>query len=298
MKVLIYGWRGWIGQQVIPILISNNHTVILGQTRVEDKKVVEAEIVQTNPTHIMCFIGRTHGTIDGKTYSTIDYLEQKGKIKENVRDNLFSPMVLAILCVKYDIHLTYAGTGCLFSYDTDHLVGQESNGFTEQDRPNFFGSAYSVVKGYTDELMHLFESHVLNVRIRMPITSCSSDRNFITKITKYARVCSISNSMSVLPELLPYMVDMANKKITGTVNLVNPGLISHNEILTMYKEIVDSSFTWQNFTLEEQSLILAAERSNNYLDTTKLESLYPVTPIKEAVRRVLMEVARKKIQLK
>ena len=56
-------------------------------------------------------------------------------------------MVLAILCVKYDIHLSCAGTGCIFGYDADHPVGQEVNGFTEQDRPNFFGSAYSVSIG-------------------------------------------------------------------------------------------------------------------------------------------------------
>ena len=42
----------------------------------------------------------------------------------------------------------------------------------------------------------------------------------------------------------------------GTINLTNPGLISHNEILQMYKEIVDPSFTWENFTYEEQMEIL------------------------------------------
>ena len=33
-------------------------------------------------------------------------------------------------------------------------------------------------------------------------------------------------------------IDMSCKKVTGTVNLTNPGLVSHNEILEMYKEIV------------------------------------------------------------
>ena len=37
--------------------------------------------------------------------------------------------------------------------------------------------------------------------------------------------------MSVLPELLPIMLDMVEKKVTGTYNFVNPGLISHNQIL-------------------------------------------------------------------
>jgi 3,5-epimerase/4-reductase len=96
--------------------------------------------------------------------------------------------------------------------------------------------------------------------------------------------------MTVLPELLPVMIDMCSKKITGTVNLTNPGLISHNEILEMYKEIVDNDFTWENFDIEEQRKILASERSNNYLDTTRLESIYKVKHIKDSVREILYKM--------
>ena len=81
---------------------------------------------------------------------------------------------------------------------------------------------------------------------------------------------------------------MIKKRTTGTVNLTNPGLISHNEILEMYRELVDPNFTWKNFSLEEQSEILDSARSNNYLDTTKLEQLYPeVMNIKESIRKCL-----------
>ena len=80
------------------------------------------------------------------------------------------------------------------------------------------------------------------------------------------------------------------KNVTGTVNLTNPGLISHNEILEMYKEIVDKEFTWDNFSIEEQRQILASERSNNFLDTSRLESLYEVKNIKESVRCVLYKM--------
>jgi len=75
------------------------------------------------------------------------------------------------------------------------------------------------------------------------------------------------------------------------MNLTNPGLISHNEILQLYKELVDPQFTWKNFSIEEQAQILAAGRSNNFMDTTRLESLYPtVTPIKTAVKIALSKM--------
>jgi 3,5-epimerase/4-reductase len=288
MKVLLYGKDGWIGNQVYNLLNLSNHEVIIGKCRAESTFELEQEILSVKPTNIISLIGRTHGNINNKVYSTIDYLEQPGKLKENVRDNLYSPITLAILAQKNNIHYTYLGTGCIFKFDDpEYPFGKEENGFTEQSVPNFFDSSYSIVKGYTDRLMHLFEDNVLNIRIRMPITGDYNKRNFITKIVTYDRICSVPNSMTVLPELLPILIDMADKKVTGTVNLTNPGLISHNEILEMYKEIVDPNFTWTNFTVEEQAKILDSGRSNNFLDTTRLQSMYNIKNIKDSVRDML-----------
>ena len=295
MKFLVYGTKGWIGNKVYNYLKENNYEVESGNSRVENVKELEKEILEKKPTHIISLIGRTHGTYEGQYIGTIDYLEKPGKVFENVRDNLFSPMVLSLLSKKLNFHFTYLGTGCIFQFDESHPFGEEKNGFTEESLPNFFGSSYSIVKGFTDQLMHLTEDNVLNVRIRMPITDEFNKRNFITKITTYEKVCSVPNSMTVLNELIPLMVDMAMKFTTGTVNLTNPGLISHNEILEMYKEIVDPDFSYKNFTIEEQNEILASGRSNNFLETTRLESLYPnVKNIKTSVREILIQMKKNK----
>ena len=47
--------------------------------------------------------------------------------------------------------------------------------------------------------------------------------------------------------------------MTGIYNFCNPGAVSHNEILDMYKDIVDPSFSYENFTIEEQNKILEAK---------------------------------------
>jgi dTDP-4-dehydrorhamnose reductase len=287
-KFILYGHKGWIGQQVINLLDKGEYSYVLGNNRADNIDLIKKELLDNNVTHVISLIGRTHGVIENKEYPTIDYLEQKGKLYENIRDNLYSPIILAMVSKELGIHFTYMGTGCIFEYDNEHPFGKEESGFTEDSLPNFFGSSYSIVKGFTDRLMHLYSDNVLNVRIRMPITNNTNSRNFITKITTYKKVCSVPNSMSVLPELLPIMIDMIDKKVTGTINLCNPGLITHNEILEMYKEYVNPDFTWENFTLEEQSQILAAGRSNNFMETNKLQSLYPqVKDIKESVRDVL-----------
>ena len=215
MKILVYGSNGWIGKQFSEVLQANSAdaTHVKGVARCDDYDGLLREIEAHNPTHIVSFIGRTHGNIGDKQYTTIDYLEQDGKLFENVRDNLFSPFLLATISKNKNIHYTYLGTGCIFTYDDSHPIS-EANGFTESSKPNFFGSSYSTVKGFTDKIMHLYEDSVLNLRIRMPITGEKNGRNFITKITTYDKICSIPNSMSVLPDLLPIMMDMIkNNKI-------------------------------------------------------------------------------------
>ena len=295
MKFLIFGHKGWIGSMVINLLNKQKISFVCASSRADDKIAVEEEIIKHLPTHIMSFIGRTHGTTeDGTKYPTIDYLEQKGKLKENIRDNIFAPMVLGLLCKKYNIHFTYLGTGCIFDYDTSHLFGNEQTGFNENDIPNYFNSSYSTVKGYTDQLMHLLEDDCLNLRIRMPINDKLDPRNFITKILNYEYICSIPNSMTVLDDLLPCAVEMAINKETGTINLTNPGVITHNEILEMYRNIINPSLQWKNFTIEQQDKVLAAGRSNNCLDTTKLQSKFPnILHIKESVKQTIMRMKKK-----
>ena len=281
MKVIIYGHKGWIASYIIKYFDSMNLEYFCSEYRVDDESNIEKEIVKVNPSHMLSLIGRTHGP----GYNTIDYLELPGKLHDNIKDNLYSPFILAHFAMKYNKHLTYLGTGSIFNnYDKQ---------FTEEDTPNFFGSSYSIVKGFTDRMMHLYEKNVLNLRIRMPITDDLAERNFITKILLYKKICSNENSMSVLPDLIPIMYKMMLDNELGTYNFTNPGTISHNDILTMYKELVDETFTWTNITIEEQDTILMSKRSNNQLNTDKLESKYNISNIKDSIKIIFYNIIKK-----
>ena len=283
MNILFFGSKGWIGRQFCEYLNENNILYIESDLRADNEKDVEKEIKEYNPTHIISFIGRTYGD----NFNTIDYLEQPGKLVENIRDNLYAPIILSILCERYNIHYTYMGTGCIFEYN---ISGKKNS---EEDAPNFFGSSYSIVKGYTDRLQHMYSKNTLNLRIRMPIINYDHERNFITKITNYEYVCSVPNSMTVLHDMYPIILDMIKKNITGTFNMCNKGVISHNEILELYKTHVDNDFTWKNFTIEEQNKILLSKRSNIELSTEKFYELYPNIPdIKTSIEKCMISYAK------
>lgn len=102
------------------------------------------------------------------------------------------------------------------------------------------------------------------------------------------------NSMTVLEDMFPVIMDMIVNKTTGTFNMVNKGLITHNEILEMYKKHIDKGFTWENFSVEEQNAILLSKRSNTQLSTDKLYALYPNIPdIKTSVEKCITQYHRK-----
>ena len=209
----------------------------------------------------------------------------------NLRDNLFGPLLLAEICRKFNIHFTYIGSGCLFTYTEEHPIGEKP--FTEEDRPNYFGSSYSVVKGYTDRLMHCYKN-VLNVRMRLPITSDMNPRNLITKLTSYKRIMNIPNSVTVLPELLPVLLKLMKNRHTGTLHLVNHGCVEHTDILETYTNVVDPSLDYEVISKSDDSELaqkLRSTRSNCYLSTDILTQLSPeVSTAKEAVAKAIQGI--------
>ena len=90
---------------------------------------------------------------------------------------------------------------------------------------------------------------------------------------------------------------MMLKKRTGTYNFVNPGVISHNQILALYKQYIDPDFTWENVTLEELNRTLKSGRSNNQLDVSKLLGEFPdLPPIEQSILNVFKKLQRVQAQ--
>jgi dTDP-4-dehydrorhamnose reductase len=283
MKVLVFGAKGWIGQQFIA---NTAHTVIEATTRAEKYQDVFDEIKTLNPDCVISFLGRTYGiSPEGINIPSIDYLELPGKLYENMRDNFYAPFNLATVCDKLNIHFVYLGTGCIYTYTKTKKL------FTEEDVPNFFGSGYSTVKGYTDQILRHCKN-TLQLRIRMPVSKLVSGRNLIDKLLAYANICSIPNSMTVLDDMWPIIDKIIEVKEIGVYNLTNPGTAEHNWILEEYKQLFNSPHTWKLISYEEQMKYIKSERSNNEMDTTKLENFckkhnLEILPIKESIMRAL-----------
>lgn len=170
------------------------------------------------------------------------------------RANVIGTLNLCDVAFMHNIHVTNFATGCIFEYDDKHPLGS-GIGFLEDDEPNFAASFYSKTKGMVEKLLR-FYPNVLTLRVRMPISDDLSPRSFITKISKYAKVVNVPNSMTVLHDLLPVSIDMTEKGLTGVINFTNPGAISHNEILDLYKKVSTLPFPFLSFLLSSSFPVL------------------------------------------
>lgn len=274
---LVFGGKtGWIGQKIVKLLEEQGNDVIVSQQRLEDRKALMTEIRNAKPDHIINAAGVTGNP-------NVDWCEDHKQ--ETIRANLIGALNLFDIACLHNVHVINIGTGCIYEYNDKHPM-HSNIGFTEEEEPNFQGSFYSFTKIMLDKLIASYPN-VLNLRLRMPISDDLHPRNFITKITKYRKVINIPNSMSILSDLLPLIPTMAKLRLTGNYNFVNPGVISHNEILDLYKKYIDPTFVYENFTIEEQNRVLKAGRSNNHLDVSKLLQVFPDIPhIADSIKKV------------
>ena len=280
---LVFGGKtGWVGAKLVDLLREKypDEEVFVATSRLENRKDIMAEFDKYKPTNCINAAGLT-----GRP--NVDWCE--ANTQSTVRVNVMGTLNLLDICWQRGIHVMNCSTGCIYHYD-DRIKEGSGDGFTEECKPNFVGSIYSKTKSIVENLIEVGGyDNVLTLRIRMPISDDLHHRSLVTKITKYEKVVNIPNSMTVLTDMLPIAVELARNSYVGKYNFTNPGSISHNEILTMYRDYIDPKFQWKNFTLEEHNTVVVAKRSNNELDSTKLEKVckdlgLAVLPIHDAMR--------------
>lgn len=283
-KFLIYGRTGWIGGLLGQLCEKQGIAFEYGKGRLENRSSLIADIQNVKPTHVFNAAGVT-----GRP--NVDWCESHKT--ETIRANVAGTLTLADVCKENGLLMMNFATGCIFEYDAAHPLGS-GIGFKEEDSPNFTGSFYSKTKAMVEELLKEYDN-VCTLRVRMPISSdLNNPRNFITKISRYNKVVNIPNSMTVLDELLPISIEMAKRNLRGIWNFTNPGVVSHNEILEMYKNYMDPNFKWANFTLEEQAKVIVAPRSNNEMDASKLKNEFPeLLHIKDSLIKYVFEPNKK-----
>lgn len=224
MRILFYGWNGYIGSQLCQLL-QEQHIIIHPQIRLgSSSSELEAEIVSSQCDCIINSAGLT-----GRP--NVDWCEINRELTKKI--NLDSAIELAALAKKHSIYHVIISSGCIYQYTQNQPNDPLTIGFSENDEPNFVGSYYSQTKFELEQWL-IDNTDSLIVRLRMPL-DCSlplNPRNLLAKITSYSKLITDAwQSVSVLDNLLPILTKQIDHKVTGVFNYVNPGPVTHPEIL-------------------------------------------------------------------
>lgn len=269
VRYLIFG-NGFIGNKFKEYL---GEEPIIAQRRINSIKDIYFELSEHKPEIVINCIGKT-----GRP--NVDWCENNKEI--SFFSNVTVPTLLAEVCSVSNIYMVHIGSGCIY----------EGNGqFTEDRTPNFKGSFYSRTKIFSEQILGWYDN-MLIIRIRMPVDNKPGDRNLITKLVRYKEVIGdIPNSITYLPDLMRVSKELMDRKESGTFNVVNSGIITHKELLQMYKWYVDSTFKLPKFIgLKELEKLIVAGRSNCTLSTNKLDQKgIKIRNVRDALKECFQE---------
>eukprot|EP00656_Telonema_subtile_P017611 TRINITY_DN1946_c0_g1_i2.p7 TRINITY_DN1946_c0_g1~~TRINITY_DN1946_c0_g1_i2.p7 ORF type:complete len:124 (+),score=40.42 TRINITY_DN1946_c0_g1_i2:1397-1768(+) len=115
------------------------------------------------------------------------------------------------------------------------------------------------------------------------------------KLTQYPKLFSAPATWTVLDELIPVSIELALRGTVGIFNWTNPGQMTHNELMLLYKKYVDPGACWELATEQE----MCNARVNAPLSMDKLFGVYPearatVLPVAQAVEAMMKRAGEAK----
>jgi nucleoside-diphosphate-sugar epimerase len=274
---LVYGATGYLGSHVIKWLQIKGKKFTTSRSRLENRQDLLKDIELYQPKYVICAAG-----LAGRP--NIDWFENNKQ--EAIRVNVVGQLNVVDVCFQYKVHCTVFGSGMVYSYDEKHPVGS-GIGFSEEEEPNYTKLYYTELRVILEKLLKAYDN-VLNLRVFFPLSDDFHPRSLLAKIIKFEKIVNIPNSFTVVDDLWPVMIEMIEKNITGTYNFTNPGTMTLDEMLQLYKTYIDPTHNWKTVSLEEYKTLMKMERPNAELNVDKLLTLFPNIPhIKIAVENLI-----------
>ncbi len=256
MKLYLFGHRGYVGGWINQHFSAQDWEVIHCDVDVTDRAAVQTALEGVSDAVVINATGKT-----GRP--NVDWCEDHRL--ETAQVNITGAINVCEVASELGNYVIQIGSGCIFD-------GDEKYAFTEEDEPNFFGSFYSQTKAVAESAVKELPN-VCVLRIRMPIQGSESPRNLLNKLLKYDKILSVPNSVTIMEDFMPFVERVIEKRVTGVLNAVNPGVYEHKDLLEKYREIVDPSRSFEYIGLDEFEGMTIAKRSNCVLSTANSDKL-------------------------
>lgn len=282
--IILLGGSGYVGLA---------YQKLFTRLGLEFRNLARKQIDYTNPHQLADLLAESRATflINAAGYTGKPNVDACEDDKANcVFGNAVLPGSIREACEKTGTPWGHVSSGCIF---TGERPG--GGGFKEEDAPNFsfrsnHCSFYSGTKALGEEVI-AGAADCFVWRLRIPFNEIDSPRNYLTKLTKYARLLDAANSLSQLDEFCRATYECWAQRVPfGTYNVTNPGHITAREVVSLIKSSGVCNKEFDFFTDEAEFMRTAARtpRSNCVLDTTKLEQTgIHLTEVHAAVEQAL-----------
>jgi len=212
--------------------------------------------------------------------------------------NTLLPQTIAHACAAAEIPWGHISSGCIFSgakisangkirVEKDmtrpelHALVETSpaqiHGFTETDTPNFSFrdqpcSFYSGTKALGEEAMAgIGRSYIW--RLRIPFDEFDNQRNYLSKVQRYAKVYDNVNSISHRADFVRACLDTWELRApVGIYNVTNPGFVTTRHVVAQIEKILKPARAFEFWKNDAEFYQVAAKtpRSNCVMDVSKL----------------------------
>lgn len=205
MKILILGKNGWLGGMIYDYLEKAGHEMSYCHHDINSvQKIDTADVV-----------------INCAASTDIDWCEKnKNRAFWN---NVLGAVNAAKACKMSGAKYVFISSACIFESKNQEDIKDENS----TPSPQCF---YARTKWLAEELITEINPDTLIVRPRLPLSEISHPRNTINKLLKYDKIQTNQESVTVVEDFIPKLLDLINENAKGAHNIVNEGTISPAEI--------------------------------------------------------------------
>lgn len=200
--------------------------------------------------------------------------------------NVLSPLSINRLCDDLNAKYIHISSGCI--YDGYHKEWDES------DTPNFgLFQNYSSFYSKSKHAFEIFSKELNNIilRIRMPIGDDESNRNYLSKISKYTNLINYLNSKTYIPDLCEviYEICFNNIKMNNSeiINVVNPEPLTTSDVCAIMEKYGFHNSNWRFIPITELGTV--ANRSNCVLDSSKVNRIHQMLTETQVIEKIFSE---------
>lgn len=265
-NILILG-KGYVGTHVASTLKGHQHRVL---------HVSRSEMDYHEPGILQACIKnkRVNVVINCSGYTGFPNVDACERLENQTicqQLNAHIPFLIENEVDQTDAKFIHVGSGCIYTgYDKQ---------YTEEDEPNFGlsnseSSFYSQTKHMAEKLLNTDKTCVL--RIRMPIDSLPSQKNYLSKLLKYDNLIDYVNSKTDLTMLGDLMSVIAEDFEPGIFNVVHDNPLTTREVLDIMESYNIVNKNWNIVDIDKLDII--APRSNCVLSNSKVKRFYGFKP--------------------